>query len=194
VSGAETPAEAYALLGASMTPLQLTLSLFEAAPITEEWRTIKSFPNYAVSDLGRIKRLTARTCAKAGTILKTPLSNGYPIVDLCKDGNKKTFLVHRLVAETFLVAIERKPFVNHLNGIRTDIKAINLEYATQSENVLHAYRTGLSAADGENNGAAVLNWDKVVRIRVMAHDPNRPSYANIASKFGVTEATIRVII
>jgi len=177
-----------------MTPLETTLPLFETVPNTEEWRTIESFPNYAVSNLGRIKRLISRTCAKAGTILKTPPSNGYPIVDLCKDGGKQTFLVHRLVADAFLVPIEGKPFVNHSNGVRTDGRAENLEYASQSENVLHAYRIGLSNASGENNGKAVLSWEKVLRIRVIAHIPNGPSSKAIGDMFGVSDATIRSIV
>ncbi|MFV0916089.1 NUMOD4 domain-containing protein [Ralstonia nicotianae] len=90
----------------------------------ERWKQIAGYPDYAVSDLGRVKRLTSRTCAKAGSILKTPprgKKNPYPSVDLCLNGKKRTEMVHRLVAAAFLGL---PPFegaeINHKDGNKSD--------------------------------------------------------------------------
>lgn len=54
----------------------------------------------------------------------------------CGTGNPRP--LHRVVAETYLRPVEGKPFVNHINGNKTDNRIENLEYVTQSENLRHA--------------------------------------------------------
>lgn len=164
--------------------------------MTEQWKVIAAYPNYAVSDHGRIKRLSSRTCGKADFILATPSRSGqsYLAVDLCAAGGKKTFAVHRLVAEAFLGPA---PFlgaeVNHLDGNKANAAASNLEWSTSSANKLHAYRCGLSRADGEHNGQAKLTWDCVNEIRARSIG-RRGEQAELARKYGVSAATIRDVI
>lgn len=63
----------------------------------------------------------------------------YLAVSLSSDGAVKKFLVHRLVAISFIDNPEGKPQVNHIDGDIFNNRASNLEWVTQSENMIHSY-------------------------------------------------------
>ena len=71
-------------------------------------------------------------------------SDGYAKITL-RDNNakRKTFSVHRLVAELFIDNPEHKETVNHIDGIKTNNHYSNLEWNTRSENIQHAWNNGL---------------------------------------------------
>lgn len=68
---------------------------------------------------------------------------GYLRVGLSENYNRKTYLVHRLVAEYFVDNNDNKSEVNHKDGIKHNNKESNLEWVTRSENMKHAHKTGL---------------------------------------------------
>ena len=96
-----------------------------------EYRPIKNYPNYKISNTGKILNI------KKNKHLKNVLNERYLIVLLYKDGMRKKFYVHRLVAETFIKNIDNKTFVNHkdLNKINNNVE--NLEWVTPKENIKH---------------------------------------------------------
>lgn len=61
-------------------------------------------------------------------------TNGYLTVDLYKDGKRKTFLVHRLVAQAFIPNPDNLPEVNHINEDKTDNRVENLEWCSRKYN------------------------------------------------------------
>ena len=65
----------------------------------------------------------------------------YPVVTLV---NKHEYRVHRLVAAAFLKPDEGRPWVNHINGRKSDNRLVNLEWTTARENALHAIEIGLT--------------------------------------------------
>lgn len=76
---------------------------------------------------------------------------GYYTVRLSKNGITTTFLLHRLVAQIFIPNPENKPYVNHINGNKLDYRICNLEWSTLSENMHHAFSTGLCKAPEINS-------------------------------------------
>jgi hypothetical protein len=95
----------------------------------EVFLTIKDYPNYAVSNLGRVKNLKKKQILKPSTDDK-----GYHAVGLSINGIVKTQKVHRLVANTFLSNIEKKPCVDHIDGDKSNNDLQNLRFATIMEN------------------------------------------------------------
>ena len=65
---------------------------------------------------------------------------GYQRITLMKEGIKKRYMCHRLVAQEFIPNPENKPFINHIDGNPSSNKVENLEWCTQSENELHSVR------------------------------------------------------
>jgi hypothetical protein len=69
--------------------------------------------------------------------------NGYKHVDLIEDGKTTKVAVHRLLAKQFLPNPENKRTVNHIDGNKLNNDLSNLEWATDKENIQHAYDNGL---------------------------------------------------
>lgn len=71
--------------------------------------------------------------------------------------NTKRYLLHRLVAQTFIPNPENKPEVNHKDGNKLNNCVDNLEWATRYENQYHAVTNGLSSVWTSAHGKKMSN-------------------------------------
>lgn len=108
----------------------------------EIWKDIIGYEGiYQVSNLGRIKIIKNMHKGNKTTFMEiSPNRYGYCRVSLWKNKKRKTYCVHRLVAEAFIPNPENKPQVNHKDGQKSNNDAENLEWATSSENQTHSCR------------------------------------------------------
>lgn len=103
----------------------------------EEWKQIPNLP-YEISSLGKIRNLQ-------GKVLKTYIQNsGYEQIKINYQGLHIHKSIHRLVAEAFIPNPLNRPCVNHIDGNKLNNTVDNLEWCTNSENILHARKTGLN--------------------------------------------------
>lgn len=109
----------------------------------EVWKDIKGFEGrYQVSNMGRVRSLdrwsrNKRPFLVKGMILHPSINrNGYFRTSLY-DGNRKAkhYEIHRLVAIHFVPGYQKGLVVNHINEIKTDNRAENLEWCTYKYNL-----------------------------------------------------------
>ena len=112
----------------------------------EIWKPVVGYEGlYQVSSEGRVKSLERKVPKGYGErtvkerILKLRIGrDGYLKIGLYgSTGKQKWFQVHRLVGEAFIQNPDEKPQINHINEIKTDNRACNLEWCTCKENINH---------------------------------------------------------
>ena len=167
----------------------------------EKWKIIEEFPKYLISNKGRIKILS--TLEDKKVFVK---DDGYIATGLTKNKKQNYRYVHRLVAESFVNNKHGKLQVNHINGIKGDNRAENLEWVTPKENIRHAIDTGLfkyrkkekeiqnsKHLKGEKVSSSKLSPEEVIEIRVL-WDFKEYKKVELAEIYGVNESTIRDVI
>jgi len=164
----------------------------------EKWLDVNGYEGlYMVSDYGNVKRKSGSRTSKPGKIMKLHVNNnGYVIIGLTKDGAQKPMLVHRLVACAFIGDCPDGYQCNHINGVRSDNRASNLEWVSASDNLKHSFRVlhrkrsnGVRLGPDHHN--AKLCSDDVPRIREMLD--GGVSMREIGRTFNVHWSTIREI-
>ena len=167
----------------------------------EKWKIMEEFPKYLISNKGRIK--TLNTLEDKKVFVK---EDGYISTVLTKNGKQYYKYLHRLTAEAFIKNKHNKPQVNHINGIKGDNRAENLEWVTPAENIRHAIDTGLlkykkkekeiknsKYSLGEEVNGSKLTPEEVIEIRVL-WELREFKQVELAEKFGVDNSTINDII
>lgn len=116
----------------------------------ERWLPVPGWEGmYEVSDLGRVRsvgRVVPRSSAPQTIperLLKAGAGvNGYPRVNLCREGKYVQRTVHSLVLEAFVGRRPARMEALHGNGDRTDARLVNLHWGTSKENKADTVRHG----------------------------------------------------
>lgn len=129
----------------------------------EKWVEVNGYPNYMVSDQGRVKSLKFNRTDSSKILSGKTNRQGYQNVHLWnKDLEKKPrpYRVNVLVAMHFVRKIGDRNFVNHINGIRSDDRAINLEWTNHRENVTHSFKYNLKKDKKMTGAFRKINYYK----------------------------------
>jgi hypothetical protein len=125
--------------------------------VDEQWKYAVGFPNYLVSDQGRVN-------GPRGDVTQCIDRKGYRSVNLTADGKRVKRAVQRLVAEAFIGPRPAGCVVRHRDGDNSHNAATNLRYGTPTENEADKREHGTTLL-GERHPAAKLNEEQVRAIR-----------------------------
>lgn len=158
-----------------------------------EWREIN--PDYIVSSEGQVmSRKHGTGSRKKGGLyaLKPRLAGaGYRIVTICGDSGQIKRYVHHLVAEAFLGP---KPTpaheINHKNGIKSDNRDVNLEWATKSQNQRHRFDVlkvnNIPRGEKAHNAVLTVEGVREIRASILRGD----NLSDIAARLRINKGTI----
>jgi len=160
--------------------------------LPQEFVVIPQSPIHAINKKGEVIRIRTRKVIK-------PSINKKGYFQVCLQ-NKKSYRIHRLVAELFVPNPDNKPQVNHLDGNKLNNHFTNLKWVTNEENQKHAIDNGLwdgissklsKKQMGEGNSAAKLKESDVLTIYELLK--NGVSVGVIAKKYNVNHSNISSI-
>lgn len=150
----------------------------------EEWKDINGFEGYyQISNFGRVKSVERVVKKKNGILMKvserirvlSQTTDDYSYVVLAKHGKNKTFLVHRLVAETFIKNPNNLPCVNHKDENKQNDCVDNLEWCSYEYN--NTYKNIHLRRNQDNVCRMVIQYD------LDMHEIKRWNSATEAAKY-----------
>lgn len=142
--------------------------------MNEIWKDISTYEGiYQVSSMGHVKSLDrlAKDRWGGGRLIYGKMitiqcdMHGYRYVHLYKNSKGRNCKVHLLVAKAFIENINNLPFINHIDGDKSNNCINNLEWCTQSENEKHAHQIGLKNHKGENHPRNRFTNDDILEMR-----------------------------
>ena len=122
----------------------------------EQWRDWPQDPRVKVSNKGNV---ISHKRGAPYPLKVWHIHNGYQMVGAGYRGLPQ--LVHRMVAETWIPNPNNYEEVNHINGDKDDNLVENLEWVTPSENIRHAYRTGLKKGYAKGTPIRIVETDEI---------------------------------
>lgn len=143
-----------------------------------EWRPVRDFPGYYVSDTGLVYSSRRDRVMSPGWQY-----GGYLFVALRRDGRTFNKKVHALVAEAFIGPRPDGFVVNHIDANKRNNRASNLEYLTPGDNVRHAAALGLMSKLSDNEVACIRYCYS-----------RGESQTSIAKRYGVTQSYVSQLV
>lgn len=175
----------------------------------EIWVEIKEYPDYEISDQGRVmskERLVTypdghKHLVNSKILIPRKTGAGYMSVALFNKDGRQDFSIHRLVAFAFCEMTLFSTEVNHKNGIKNDNRAENLEWVTHKENMEHSvnnfdfterYKKVSERMTGSKHPLSKLDEKKVKEIKELKK--NGLIAKEIGKMYGVDRTTINDIL
>lgn len=166
--------------------------------MAEQWKKIKGYRNYMVSDKGRIKSLPRKAgnhvtrekilTPRISTDKRNPKKRYY-VVALYNNAVRKDIKIHRLVGIHFKPNPLKLPQINHKNKNGLDNRAVNLEWVTNGENSSHGYK-GISTLTGAYLDRRDSRWYSRITVHGKQFHLGRfatPQQANKAYRKALTK-------
>lgn len=125
------------------------------------------YPDYSVDTDGNVYSYPNKTRSGIRQLKPKTRPNGYQYVNLCYNGNVKSYAIHRLVAMAFIDNINKMPQVNHKDENRQNNKVINLEWCTAKYNSNYGTRIDKLCKhinQFNKNGEFIKEWKSSVEI------------------------------
>lgn len=159
----------------------------------EQWKEIIGYEGrYIVSNKGRIRSMVYG--GRRGVILmQSSVKGGYLRVGLVKDGCKRHYLVHRLVAAAFVDNPCCLPTVNHKDFNTQNNNAVNLEWVTQRDNNNYSRAAGHYYYSEKARMKAKQNRkisDDVAMLMYKEYKSGLFKQSELSKKYGVSRAFV----
>lgn len=154
----------------------------------ELWKRPDKYPDYEVSDLGRVRSWKTFHKTQEVPFYLKPIKDAYPKVKMAGENVG----LHRLVLETFVGPCPEGMEACHNNGDKQDYKLSNLRWDTRTNNALDKRRHG-TLLKGETHGMSKLTDNKVRVIRSMYADAEK-TQKQLAEFFGIDRTNVSSII
>ena len=146
---------------------------------------------YLVSNFGNVDSLWFGKIKPIKTFIT---KQGYLRVSLVINGKQKSFLVHRLVAICFIPNPNDYKEVNHIDGNKLNNHVSNLEWCNRQQNIVHAWKLGLSTAiKGEKHGSAKITEAIVIEIFRLYNVENW-TQQRIADHFWISDVLVSSVL
>jgi hypothetical protein len=129
----------------------------------EIWKEIPGFPDYQVSNMGRVKSFK-KWAGKLGRILRPGIDgHGYQKVSLYTAQKRFTKKIHKLMQLAFLE--DKTAYIDHHNGVKTDNRLNNLRLCTNQENQFNSQKRKKASSifKGVRLHKATKKWESRIR-------------------------------
>ena len=152
----------------------------------EIWKDIEGYEGkYKISNLGRVKSLKYMHQNHENILKLIKTQYGYYKIKLCAEGKVKTYLVHRLVAKTFIPNPNNYPCINHKDENKQNNYVDNLEWCTIAYNNAYGTHNESVRQHQQSKRVGQFKLDNMELINIY------PSVASTANAIGVSRRYIR---
>jgi len=167
----------------------------------DNWKDVPGYEGfYKAHKSGKVKSLEKLLPNRSGfrktkeiIIANTDNGTGYKICSLSKNTIRKSILLHRIIAITFLENPLNLNEVNHKDGNKLNNDADNLEWCTRQQNIDHSWKTKLNTCIGEKHHSSILTNKKVIEIREKYASGNY-SYSKLGIEYGISLFHVRDVV